>query len=139
MKSVLTVGVFDLLHYGHFELFRRAKELAGPNGRLIVAVQDDDVVYKYKPSAALVYDWEKRAYMIRTLRTVDEVVHYRDIDESIKHLDFDIFAIGGDQTHKGFQNAVKWCESNGKQVIRLARTVGISTSQLKMKDVGHYA
>lgn len=56
-KSVLTVGVFDLLHFGHFELFRRAKALAGSGGTLTVAVQDDDSVVKYKPQAKLVYDW----------------------------------------------------------------------------------
>lgn len=131
MKRILTVGVFDLLHFGHFELFRRAKELAGENGRLVVAIQDDDVVTKYKPQAKLVYDWETRAKMIRALRYVDEVVHYRDIDESIKQIDFDVFAIGGDQVHAGFQRAVRWCEENGREVIRLSRTEGISTTQLK--------
>ena len=128
---VLTVGVFDLLHFGHFELFRRAKELAGENGRLVVAIQDDDIVTKYKPQAKLVYDWDTRAKMIRALRYVDEVVHYRDIDESIKHIDFDVFAIGGDQIHAGFQRAVRWCEENRREVIRLSRTEGISTTQLK--------
>lgn len=131
MTKVLTVGVFDLLHFGHFELFRRAKELSGKGGQLVVAIQDDDIVTKYKPQAKLVYDWETRAKMIRALRYVDEVVHYRDIDESIKHIDFDVFAIGGDQIHAGFQRAVKWCEENGKEVIRLSRTAGISTTQLK--------
>ena len=53
MARVLTVGVFDLLHYGHFELFRRAKELAGANGVLTVAVQEDAVVTKYKPDPRL--------------------------------------------------------------------------------------
>ena len=62
--TVLTVGVFDLLHYGHFELFRRAKELAGEGGRLVVAVQEDAVVTKYKPQTGLVYDWAIRAKMI---------------------------------------------------------------------------
>ena len=131
MKKVLTVGVYDLLHYGHFELFRRAKQLAGSEGRLVVAIQDDDVVAKYKPQAKLVYDWETRAKMIRALRYVDEVVHYRDIDESITQIDFTVFAIGGDQIHAGFQRAVKWCGENGKEVVRLSRTDGISTSQLK--------
>lgn len=43
MKKVLTVGVYDLLHWGHFELFRRCKELAGDGGELVVAVQEDAV------------------------------------------------------------------------------------------------
>lgn len=129
--TVLTVGVFDLLHYGHFELFRRAKELAGEGGLLTVAVQEDSVVTKYKPQARLVYDWATREKMISALRYVDKVVPYVDIDESIKHIDFDVFAIGGDQVHAGFQRAVQWCEAHGKKVIRLSRTDGISSSQIR--------
>lgn len=129
--TVLTVGVFDLLHWGHFELFRRAKELAGEGGKLTVAVQEDAIVTKYKPEAKLVYDWHKRVKMIGALRYVDKVVPYTDIDESIKCIDFDVFAIGGDQTHAGFQRAVKWCEENGKRVVRLGRTGGISSSEIR--------
>ena len=131
MKKVLTVGVYDLLHWGHFELFRRAKELAGPGGKLVVAVQRDEIVTKYKPQAKLVYDWERRVKMISALRYVDEVVPYGDIDESIKCIDFTVFAIGGDQVHQGFQRAVEWCEQNGKDVVRLTRTDGISSTQLR--------
>ena len=129
--KVLTVGVFDLLHYGHFELFRRCKDLAGEDGELVVAVQEDDVVRKYKPQAKLVYDWAKRVKMIEALRYVDKVVPYRDIDESIKGIDFDVFAIGGDQCHAGFQRAVKWCEEKGRKVVRLSRTSGISSSEIR--------
>ena len=131
MKKVLTVGVYDLLHWGHFELFRRAKELAGPSGKLVVAVQRDETVTKYKPQTKLVYDLDKRVKMISALRYVDEVVPYEDIDESIKHINFSVFAIGGDQVHAGFQRAVKWREENGKQVVRLARTDGISSTKLR--------
>ena len=129
--TVLTVGVFDLLHYGHFELFRRAKELAGEGGLLTVAVQEDSVVTKYKPQAHLVYDWATRVKMISALRYVDRVVPYGDIDESIRHIDFDVFAIGGDQVHAGFQRAVQWCEAHGRRVVRLSRTDGISSSQIR--------
>lgn len=131
MKTVLTVGVFDLLHYGHFELFRRAKELAGKDGKLTVAIQEDEYVTKYKPQAKLFYDWNTRAKMISALRYVDKVVPYTDIDESIKEIDFDVFAIGGDQIHLGFQKAVGWCNQNGKQVVRLSRTEGISSTMLR--------
>ena len=130
-KTVLTVGVYDLLHWGHFELFRRAKELAGDDGKLIVAIQEDDVVTKYKPQTRLVYDWSTRAKMIRALRYVDDVVPYRDVDESIKHIGFDVFAVGGDQTHPGFQRAMEWCRENGKSVVTLERTRGISSTLLR--------
>lgn len=129
--KVLTVGVFDLLHWGHFELFRRAKELAGPDGELTVAIQEDAVVRKYKPEAELVYDWSRRAAMVGALRYVDRVTSYSDIDESIRTMDFDVFAIGGDQVHAGFQRAVRWCEENGRKVVRLSRTQGISSTQLR--------
>lgn len=131
MKTVLTVGVFDLLHYGHFELFRRAKALAGTNGKLIVAVQEDEYVIKYKPQTKLFYDWNTRAKMISALRYVDKVVPYADIDETIKTIEFDVFAIGGDQIHLGFQKAVEWCKKNGKEVVRLSRTEGISSTMLR--------
>lgn len=72
-----------------------------------------------------------RAKMVSALRYVDKVVPYGDSDESIKHIDFDIFAICGDQSHVGFQRAVKWCEENGKKVARLSRMDGISSSQIR--------
>lgn len=131
MKTVLTVGVFDLLHYGHFELFRRAKELAGEDGKLTVAIQEDEYVTKYKPEANLVYDWDTRKKMVAALRYVDKVVPYTDIDKFITQIDFDIFAIGGDQLHAGFQKAVEWCNENGKEVVRLSRTKNISSSMLR--------
>lgn len=131
MNKVLTVGVFDLLHWGHFELFRRARELAGDSGKLIVAIQLDELVTKYKPQAKLVYDWDTRAAMIRALRWVDEVVPYGDVDESIKTIEFDTFVLGGDQMHDGFMRAVEWCNAHGKKFVRLSRTEGVSSTQIR--------
>ena len=128
MKKVLTVGVYDLLHIGHVELFRKAKALGD---YLIVAVQDSDVVLQFKPEANLVYSTEERCYMVRALRYVDEVVVYRDVKDIVQEVDFDIFAKGPDQNHAGFQEAVSYCEQTGRQVVVLPRTDGISSSDLK--------
>ena len=130
-KTAITFGVFDLLHWGHFELFRRCKELAGEDGKLIVAVQEDAVVTKYKPKAKLVYDWDKRVKMISALRYVDHVVPYGDVDVSIKGIDFTTLVVGPDQSHSGFQRAMRWCRDNGREVVVLERTQGISSSQLR--------
>lgn len=128
MSTVLTVGVYDMLHIGHILLFKKAKELGD---RLIVAVQDESVILKYKPQAKMVYSTEERCYMVSTIRYVDEVVVYKDVDKDIQHIGFDIFAKGPDQCHEGFQKAVKWCEEHGKEVVIVPRTEGISSTMLR--------
>jgi len=128
MKKVLTVGVFDLLHVGHVELFRRAKSLGD---YLIVAVQDSNYVLRYKPDANLVYSTEERCYMVSAIRYVDEVVVYRGVEKIVNEVDFDVFAKGPDQSHPGFQHVVDYCNEKGKEVVVMPRTEGISSSELK--------
>ena len=128
MKKVLTFGVYDMLHIGHMLLFKRAKVLGD---HLIVAVQDGDCILKYKPGTEMVYTTDERLYMVSTIRYVDEVVIYRDVDVDIKNIDFDIFVVGEDQKHAGFQRAMQWCRENGKEVVVLSRTQGISSTMLR--------
>lgn len=128
MKTVLTFGVFDILHRGHVVLFEKAKSYGD---RLVVAVQDGDTVLKYKPEATMINTTEERLYMVRSVRFVDDVVIYRDVDKDIPGFDFDILVLGGDQNHEGFRRAVEWCRENGKEVIRLPRTEGISSTLLR--------
>ena len=128
MKTVLTFGVYDMLHIGHMLLFKRAKELGT---RLVVAVQDGDCILKYKPDTKMVYSTEERLYMVSTIKYVDEVVVYRDVDKDIQHMDFDVLVRGEDQLHDGFRRAEEWCGRNGKQVVVLTRTEGISSTMLR--------
>jgi glycerol-3-phosphate cytidylyltransferase-like family protein len=62
---------------------------------------------------------------------VDEVVIYRDVDKDIQHIEFDVLAKGPDQNHEGFQRAVDWCKKNGKEVVVIPRTEGISSTLLR--------
>ncbi len=129
-KKVLTVGVYDLLHKGHVELYRRAK---GLGDYLIVAAQDSDFILKYKPTAKVLNSTEDRKYMIKAIRYVDEVITYTDVDKIVQEVDFDVFVTGPDQCHLGFQRAIQWCEEHGKEHIVLGRTDGVSSSELKAK------
>lgn len=129
-KRVLTVGVYDLLHKGHVELFRRAK---GLGDYLIVAAQDSDFILKYKPNSQVMNSTEDRKYMIKSIRYVDEVITYTDVDRIVKEVDFDVLVTGPDQCHEGFQKAIQWCEDNGKEHYVLGRTIGVSSSELKDK------
>lgn len=129
-KKVLTVGVYDLLHKGHIELYRRAK---GLGDYLIVAVQDSDYILKYKPTAKVLNSTEDRKDMIKSIRYVDEVITYTDVDKIVEEVDFDVLVTGPDQCHEGFQRAIQWCEKHGKEHIVLARTDGVSSSELKAK------
>lgn len=129
-KKVLTVGVYDLLHKGHVELYRRAK---GLGDYLIVAAQDGDFILKYKPTAKVLNSTEDRKYMIKAIRYVDEVITYTDVDKIVQEVDYDVFVTGPDQCHEGFQRAIQWCEEHGKEHIVLGRTDGVSSSELKAK------
>ena len=132
MINILTFGVYDMLHIGHILLFKHAKDLF-PNDdtKLIVAVQDGEYIQKYKPDTKMIYNTEERLYMVSTIRYVDEVMIYKDVDIDIQHINFDVFAKGPDQNHSGFQRAKKWCKANGKKVVTIPRTEGISSSLLR--------
>lgn len=131
MKRILTFGVYDMLHIGHILLFKHAKELLKDEDCiLIVAVQEGGYILKYKPNTKMVYTTEERMFMVSSVRWVYEVISYRDVDVDIQNVDFDVFAKGPDQSHPGFQRAVEWCNMNGKQVVTIPRTEGISSTML---------
>ena len=131
-KTAITFGVFDLLHFGHFELFRRIRELVGENGNVYVMLQIDEMIAKYKPGCKSVYDFTTRQKMIETLRTVDKAIPYDVVGvDAVKDIDFNILVVGPEHTNERFQRLFKWCAETGKEVVTLPRTEGISTTQLK--------
>lgn len=121
-----------MLHIGHMLFFKHAKELFPSEAcRLLVAVQDGDYILKYKPGTKMIYSTEERMFMVSSIRWVDEVITYKDVDVDIQNIEFDVLAKGPDQLHAGFQRAMAWCESNGKEVVVIPRTEGISSTMLR--------
>lgn len=128
MRKVLTVGVFDFLHIGHVNLFKKAKELGD---YLIVAVQNEESIRKYKQVSNIEYSTIERVFMVESIRYVDEVIVYDSVDSLLGKVDFDVFAKGPDQSHSGFVNFVNWCEENNKDVVVIPRTENISSTLLR--------
>lgn len=129
MNKILTFGVYDYLHLGHLRLFKQCKKYGD---YLIVAVQNGDYIRKFKPNAKVLYSTDERVEMLEALRIVDEVVVYDTVSiEALEKIDFSILALGED--HKGgrFDEVEEWCNQNGKKVVRLKRTPGICSSDIK--------
>ena len=129
MTRILTFGVYDFFHIGHLRLFKQCKKHAD---YLIVAVQDGDFILKNKPNAKVLYSTEERVEMIESIKYVDEVRIYDSISpETLEKIDFDVLALGEDHVGGRFDVATNWCEKNNKRVVRLKRTEGICSSDIK--------
>jgi glycerol-3-phosphate cytidylyltransferase len=123
MKKILTYGSFDLLHWGHVNILKRAKELGD---YLLVGLSTDEFnAIKNKKSY---FSYEKRKLMLEAIRYVDEVipehVWEQKITDVIEH-NVDVFVMGDDWEGR-FDFLREYCD-----VIYLPRTVGISSSKIK--------
>ena len=127
MKKVITYGTYDLLHVGHINLLRRAKEL----GDYLIVVVSSDEFNAIKGKKAY-YSFEDRKKILEAVKYVDEVLpEYtweQKIDDVVNN-NVDTFVIGDDWTGK-FDFLKDYCE-----VVYLPRTEGISTSKIK-EDLG---
>ena len=129
MKRVLTFGVFDYFHLGHLRLFKQCRAYGD---YLIVAVQDGNYIKKFKPDAKICYSTEERVEILSALKVVDEVIVYETVGiKALETVDFDILALGEDHRGERFQIVEDWCRKHDKQIVRLKRTQGISSSDIK--------
>lgn len=133
MCKILTFGVFDYFHLGHLRLFKQCKRYAD---YLIVAVQNGEFIKKYKPDAKVLYSTNERVEILESIRIVDKVVIYNTVGvEALEKIEneigFDILALGADHYGKRFDVIEDWCREHKKTVVRLKRTQGISSSEIK--------
>lgn len=124
MKRVITYGTFDLLHYGHINLLRRAKELGD---YLIVALSTDDFNWNEKRKKSF-FNYEQRKKLLEAIRYVDLVIpeeSWEQKRQDVKEYHIDTFVIGDDWKGK-FDFLSDLCN-----VVYLPRTPEISSTQIK--------
>lgn len=126
MKKILTYGTFDLLHRGHINILKKAKE---KGDYLIVALSTDE--FNSLKNKKSYYTYEERKLILEAIKYVDKVIPEENWDQKIidvKKYEIDIFVMGDDWKGK-FDFLKEYCE-----VVYLERTSGISTSKIK-KDL----
>lgn len=125
MKRILTYGTFDLLHYGHIRILKRAKELGD---YLVVALSTDE--FNATKGKKAYHSYETRKKMLEAIRYVDLVIpenNWEQKIQDIKDYKIDVVVMGDDWAGSDkFDYLKDYCE-----VVFLERTPGVSTTMIK--------
>ena len=128
MKRVITYGTFDLLHYGHINLLRRAKALGD---YLIVVISSDEFNWNEKHKKCY-FTYEQRKALVEAIRYVDLVIPEESWSQKrtdMHEYHVDTFVMGDD-----WKGKFDFLKEEGVEVVYLPRTPEISSSQIK-KDL----
>lgn len=125
MTRVLTYGTFDLLHYGHIEILRRAKALGD---YLVVGLSTDE--FNETKGKTAYHSYETRKKMLEAIRYVDLVIPENEWEQKlddVKNYHIDIVVMGSDWAGSDkFDYLKQHCE-----LVFLERTPGVSTTSIK--------
>lgn len=127
MKRVITYGTFDLLHYGHINLLRRAKEL----GDYLVVGLSTDEFNRFQKNKVCYFSYEQRKLLVEAIRYVDLVIpesNWEQKQTDVKTFQIDTFVMGDD-----WEGKFDFLQDEGVEVVYLPRTPEISTTQIKQQ------
>lgn len=128
-KVVYTYGAFDLLHPAHVQLLEKAKAMGC---HLVVGILSDEAIRNRKGKERPVQTYEDRAFIVKALRCVDEVVYQETYDPvpSMKKYHIDILTKGDD-----WEDCEKSARLYGCEFKKLYYNDKYSTSQMVAKIV----
>ena len=125
MKRVITYGTFDLLHYGHINLLKRAK---GLGDYLIVALSTDEFNWRSKNKKCY-FTYDERKQLLESIRYVDLVIpeeNWEQKRQDVHEYHADVFVMGDD-----WKGQFDFLKEEGVAVVYLPRTPEVSTTQIK--------
>lgn len=129
MCKVITYGTFDLLHQGHYNILKKAKE---QGDYLIVGVTSENYD-KTRGKLNVKQSLLERIENVRSTGLADEIIVEEYLGQKIddiKKYNIDKFVIGSDWLGK-FDYLREYCE-----VIYMERTKGVSSTQLRESEFG---
>lgn len=131
-KIIFTAGSFDLLHEGHINILKRARELGD---YLIVSLSTNNLIIVHKGYHPIL-SYKQRAAVLKELKCVDKVVpQIKLVDiKQFQKLKADIFVIGDDWKNRTDVPGLNWLKKNNK-VVFIPYTKELSTTKIKNKIV----
>ena len=127
MIKVITYGTYDLLHYGHIRLLKRAKAL----GDYLIVGVTSDTFDRERGKINVQQTLMERVEAVQATGLADEIIveeyEGQKIDD-IKRLGVDIFTVGSDWKGK-FDYLNDYC-----RVVYLERTDGVSSSEIRSEQ-----
>lgn len=134
---VYTGGTFDGLHVGHLELLRACRHMAGLDGKVVVGLNRDEFVVRYKRRAPR-FPYAVREELLRAVGYVDLVVCNIGDENSGIAIDVvhpDVLAIGSDWEDKDYYGQLgitqEWLDARRLYVEYIPRTRGVSSTSLR--------
>ena len=125
MKRVITYGTFDLLHYGHINLLKRAKA----HGDYLIVALSTDEFNSSKKSKKCYFSYEERKALLEAIRYVDLVIPEENWEQKrsdMHEYHIDTFVMGND-----WEGKFDFLKEEGVEVVYLPRTPEISTTKIK--------
>lgn len=135
--SVYTGGTFDILHKGHINLLRSCKKIAGRGGKVVVALNTDEFILRYK-GVAPYQDYEERLTVLKACKYVDRVIPNESGEDStttIEKVSPSFIVVGSDWAKKDYYKQMgftqEWLDERDITLLYTPYTDGISSSRIK--------
>lgn len=139
MPIVYVGGTFDLLHRGHVKFLETCKKIAGEDGKVIVSLNTDEFIEKFKGKKPIM-SYEEREALLYGLWMVDEVIENtggEDSKPAILSVMPDFIVIGSDWAKKDYYKQMsftqEWLDKNNITLCYVPYTEGISTTEIKRR------
>lgn len=140
---VYTGGTFDVLHVGHIDLLNWCRDLAGSDGKVVVALNTDEFIHRYKGQLPVMTYEQRRDALLAIRGLVDEVIPNIDGEDSkptILSVVPDIIVVGSDWLRKNYMEQMKfdidWLEEHRIALAYIPRHIAISSTLIKERIRG---
>lgn len=137
---IYTGGTFDILHIGHIDLFKWCRKVAGKDGKVVVSLNTDDFIEKYKGKTPIMCFDDRKALLSSLSEVVDSVIPNiggADSKKAIMKVKPDVIVIGSDWLKKDYFKQMgftpEWLEKNKIALMYIPRYIDMSSTKIKDK------